>query len=414
MNSPYRVRAVACDHRASDEEVYEALKRATAPLTRSWDRLKAAKRILIKFNQDWRVEPPVFEGLYRELVSKAVARATLRLLRENTQAELCAVDVGYFQVYENAAPGSTTRLKDVFDAFEVGYIDGNLPPVIPTEVPGGGSMFQRYFMPQSILESDALISVQKMKNHAFMGITLTLKNLFGLMTTEPMGRPRHYYHHLVRMPYMLADIGKIYNPVLNILDALTAQAGQEWGYGSEQPQVTNTLIAGDHPIPTDAVGATLMGHDPEADWLTPPYNRDRNAILIAAQSGWGTVKLDEIDYQSEVQGPLGKFFAHITDSTERVISWRRTTAEQALYYRDHQKSFVDRYAGEYILLQQNEVRWHDPSGRLGVSRRQIAGSDPDQALWFKYVDPEEVEGENFDIYEQTLAQIKAMEEKVGK
>ncbi len=34
MSAPslYRVRAVACDHRASEEEVYQALKRATAPM----------------------------------------------------------------------------------------------------------------------------------------------------------------------------------------------------------------------------------------------------------------------------------------------------------------------------------------------------------------------------------------------
>ena len=49
----YTVRAVHCDHRASDEEVYRQLKRATAPLTRSWDRLRRAKTIAIKFNQDF-------------------------------------------------------------------------------------------------------------------------------------------------------------------------------------------------------------------------------------------------------------------------------------------------------------------------------------------------------------------------
>jgi len=29
------------------------------------------------------------------------------------------------------------------------------------------------------------------------------------MPKQPLGRPRWYYHHLVRMPYMLADIGQI-------------------------------------------------------------------------------------------------------------------------------------------------------------------------------------------------------------
>ena len=405
--SPYKVRAVYCDHRSTDEEVYQALKRATEPLTRAWDRLKSAKRIMIKFNQDWPKQPPMFEGIRRELVSDAVARATLRLLRENTSAELIAADVGFFIVYEGAKPGTTTWLDPVFKEFDVQFMDYNHEPMVTTPVPGGGLMFKHYFMPRPYLETDAWVSVQKMKNHGFMGITLTLKNLFGLMATEPSARPRHYYHHLVRMPYMLADIGRIFNPALNILDALTGQAGQEWGYGAEKPFITNALLAGDHPVATDALGAALMGHNPQSDWLTPPFHRDRNAILVAAENGWGSVNLDEIDYQTEVTGPLGEFFAHITDPQSRVVSWRRSTAEQALYYRDHMRELIGKYAGEYILLQQGEVRWHDPSGRIGVSRRKLAGSDPDQALYFKYVDPDEVEGENFEVYERTLQEITA-------
>ena len=47
------VRAVYCDYRSSDEDVYQALKRASDPLDRTWQRLSKARRIGIKFNQDW-------------------------------------------------------------------------------------------------------------------------------------------------------------------------------------------------------------------------------------------------------------------------------------------------------------------------------------------------------------------------
>ena len=47
----------------------------------------AAKRIGIKFNQDWRPGKQVlFEDQYQQLVSERVTRATLRLLRERTDA----------------------------------------------------------------------------------------------------------------------------------------------------------------------------------------------------------------------------------------------------------------------------------------------------------------------------------------
>ena len=148
-----------------------------------------------------------------------------------------------------------------------------------------------------------------------------------------------------------------------------------------------------------------MGHDPQADWLTPPFHRDRNALLVAAEGGFGTVDLGEIDFQSEVEAPLGHFFTTMTDSRETVIDWRRTTAEQALYYLEHKQELVDRYAGEYILLQDGEVIWHDTTSRLRASRRKLARGKHRRAMWLKYVDPEEAEGEHYEVYEHALAQL---------
>ncbi len=168
--------------------------------------------------------------------------------------------------------------------------------------------------------------------------------------------------------------------------------------------MTNALIAGDQVVATDACATHLMGHDPQADWLTPPFHRDRNTLLVAAEGGFGTVNLEEIDFQSEVQAPLGHFFSDVTDPREMVASWKRTTAEQALHYLDHQKKLVDQYAGKFILLQEGEVRWHDTDSNLNISRRRLSGERPEQAMWFKYVDPEEAEGEHYSVYEHTLKQ----------
>lgn len=403
--SEYHVRAVQCDYRANDEEIYQALRRATMPLKSAWDKLKRAKRIGIKFNQAWPPKQLAYhEGHLQQLVSEQVTRATLRILREETHAELVCVEISVFpQAFAGDDPAPTITLLPLLREFGVEFVNGDRPPHKVYAVPGGGQMFRQYLLPEPVVECDAFISVQKLKNHAFMGITLCLKNLFGLVPTEPYGRPRQYFHHYVRMPYMLADIGRIINPTLNILDALVCQTGREWQGG--QPRICNALIAGDHVIATDACAAYLMGHDPAADWLTPPFHRDRNALLVAAEGGFGTVDLEQIDFESEVSAPLGEFHADLIDPIERVISWRRTTAEQALYYRDHRREF-ERYAGEYILLQRREVRWHDRVGELRVSRRQLAGNDPDQAMWLKYVDPDEIEGERYEVYERVLQEVE--------
>jgi len=402
-----KVRAVHCDHKADDEAVYAALQRATAPLDAAWARLRQARRIAIKFNQDKAKQRVVmFEGQRQQLVSDSVVRAMLRLLRENTDAELLCADCSFYVMYNGETLQNTTNIAPLLREFEVEYLDGTRPPYQTCRTPGGGQMFRHYTMIEGLVGADAVVSVATIKNHAFMGVTGCLKNLFGLMPAEPFGRPRTYYHHLVRMPYMLADIGRILNPALNIVDALVGQAGMEWGDGEGLGRVADAVVAGDQVIATDACLMHLMGHDSQSDWLTAPFHRDRNPLLVAAEGGFGTVNLDEIDFESEVEPqPEGTFFAVTTDSAETNRTWRRTMCEQALHYRDNQRAF-ERYAGEYILLQDGEVRWHSPAGTIRESRRSLSGANPDHAMWFKYVDPDETEGEQYDVYERGLAQLR--------
>lgn len=400
----YRVRAVHCDHRVGDEEVYEALKRATEPLDAAWARLEAARTISVKFNQAWQPDRLRYhDGVLQELVDAKVARALLRLLRERTTAEITCCEIATMGgAGREHSVEETITLMPVLREFDVSFVDGDRPPVRSYAVPGGGLMFERYVLPESVVEADAFVSVQKLKNHKFMGVTLCLKNLFGLCTQPPYGRPRHYYHHLVRLPYVLADLGRIIDPALNVIDALVGQAGQEWG---GEARVCDALIAGDQVTATDAAATSLMGLDPLGDWGTMPYHRDRNPGLVAREAGLGTADLARIDFQSEVAAPLAEFHTDRVDSDETVRSWRRTTCEQALYYRDHRDRFAA-YAGQYILLQDGVVRWHSEDPDLGRSRRELAGTRKDSALWLKYVDPEETEQEHYEVYERALAHLR--------
>lgn len=403
IHSTPTVRAVQCDYRATETEIYQTLARTTAPMTAAWQRIRKAKRIGLKFNQDKQPHNRVYyEGQLQQLVSEKVARAFLRLLRERTDAELICSDVSAY-VMHGAKLEETLTFAAVLRDYDVAFADGTKPPYKTVAVPGGGLMFQEYVLPAAAVDVDEFISVAKLKNHAFMGVTLCTKNLFGLMPGEPHSHTRTYFHHVVRMPYLLADLGKIFNPVLNVIDGLVGQAGQEWSSTTPHPapaRVCNTLIVGDQIIATDACATALMGHDPQSDWLTPPFHRDRNHLLVAAEGGFGTVDLQAIDFQSEVQAPLGKFYANRQEQEDLIVSVRRTTAEQGLIYRDQQRKFVDHYADRYILLQQGEVRWSDTVSNVHIDRRSLHGFRPDQGMYLKYVDPEESEGEQFAVYEQ--------------
>jgi hypothetical protein len=150
-----------------------------------------------------------------------------------------------------------------------------------------------------------------------------------------------------------------------------------------------------------------MGHDPAADWPTPPFRRDRNTLLMAARHGFGTVDLSQVDLETDLRPPLAEFDSDQTDPPATVGSWLRSTCEQALYFRDHRQMLVGRYANRYIYLQDREVVWSGDNPHGIGSRRALSGARPDSALWLKYVDPDETEQEHFELYEQALPQFEA-------
>ena len=404
MDKAYAVRAARCDHRATNEEIYERVCAATDPLTRAWAKLEQARTIVLKANM---AMPPDkirrLAGRRQELVDDSVLRAVLRRLRERTSARLVAVDC---MSRTRDDPYQSLNYKGILDEFGVEWADGCEPPLTVYDVPGGGLMFARYKLAACIGEADAFVSIAKLKNHAFQGVTLSLKNLFGLPPFGKHGRTRRYFHHIIRLSHVLPDLGRIANPDLCIVDGLVAQSGREWG---GEGRIGDVLFAGDHPIATDACGTHLMGFDPASDWPDQPFLRDRSALKIAAAAGYGTVSLDEIDFQSEVAAPVAPFATEQTDSPETIATWRRTTCEQALIYRDRQRELVGRYAGEFIMLQDGEVIWHGPDPDDLPSRRVLSGERKQSAIFLKLADPDEQEGEHFEVYERELARMQAPE-----
>lgn len=396
----YKVRATHCDHRASQEEIYEKLKAITAPLTRSWEKIEKAKKVGIKANMQMRTNNiRRIGGRRQELVDDDVLRAALRLLRERTDADLFVLDTS--TAPPSQRPGEDYNMGSLFEEFNIPYVEAGDPPFERYKVPGGGMMFSEYQLSAALGEADAFVSIAKMKNHSFMGITLCLKNLFGLPPIQPHGRIRTYFHHVIRLSYVLPDLGRIVQPCLNIIDALTGQARQEWG---GEGRICDALIAGDHIIATDACGTYLMGTDPSLDWPHPPYRRDRSPIAVAAEHSFGTVDLDEIDFDMDtLQAPLAEFDSLDTEPTERIANLRRSASQQALFYGENQAQLSERYTGNYIYLQDGEVIWsgEDPSTAGNIT--QVSAAKEDEAAWLKLADPEEKEGEHLSVYERILA-----------
>jgi len=396
----YAVRATHCSHKASLDEIYQKLKEITAPLSRSWEKIEHAKKVGIKVNMQFRTQSIRYIGGRRqELVDDDVLRASLRLLRERTDAELFALDTS--TAPPGQRPGEDFNTKPILDEYGVHYVEAGDPPLERYKVPGGGLMFSEYQLSSALGEADAFVSIAKMKNHGFMGITLCLKNLFGLPPIPPHGRLRTYFHHVIRLSYVLPDLGTIAQPCLNIVDGLTGQARMEW---NGEGRIADCLVAGDHVIATDACASHLMGTDPALDWPHPPFRRDRSPVAVAAEHGFGTTNLNEIDFAIDgLVLPVAEFDSAQTDPPQVIDQLRCTASEQALFYRENRDRLLDAHAGQYIFLQDGEVIWSGNDPQQAGSVQEIAARKEDQAVWLKLADPDEREGEHMEVYEKILA-----------
>ena len=97
----------------------------------------------MKFNMMKPAERIIYyEGRRRELVDDATCRAVLRLIKEHTTAQLVATDTNPYTHGHRMPPNFNYEhhLKE----FDVQFVDSNLPPFQVYDVPGGGSMFDRY------------------------------------------------------------------------------------------------------------------------------------------------------------------------------------------------------------------------------------------------------------------------------
>ncbi len=195
-------------------------------------------------------------------------------------------------------------------------------------VPKGGYMFSSFELNHAYAETDVLISLAKLKNHLTAGVTLSMKNLFGLppntlygaQTGEdaigvrfPLHDPKG--HEKIRLPGLKEGITSAEpgwrvprvtvdicaaRPIdLAIIDGIKAMRGGEgpWSAGSSkvEPTAPGLIIAGFNPVSTDAVGTAVMGYaDPRARGVRPFESCD-NHLLLAEQAGLGAADLAQID-----------------------------------------------------------------------------------------------------------------------
>jgi uncharacterized protein (DUF362 family) len=144
------------------------------------------------------------------------------------------------------------------------YVDLNVDAVRAVESLGRYTGLPTLWMPETILGADLLVSMPKLKMHHWAGVTLSMKNLFGIMPGAIYGWPKNLLH--VRgIHQSIMDINASL-PVrrFNIVDGIVGMEGNGPIQGTARH--SGVLVFGEDPVAVDATGARLMGVEPARVW----------------------------------------------------------------------------------------------------------------------------------------------------
>ncbi len=195
------------------------------------------------------------------------------------------------------------------------------------KVPSGGYLFSHFELNHCYADTDVVISLSKLKNHVVAGVTLSMKNMFGITPNSlygdqavseaaTTGRGRLHFGSRwsgsinfpgqkegtfsfdagARIPRIIADLVAARPINLAIIDGITSVSGGEGPWtGRLKPTAPGILVVGLNPVATDAVGTALMGYDPRGLRGSPGFPRGDNHLLLAEQAGIGPADLSKID-----------------------------------------------------------------------------------------------------------------------
>jgi uncharacterized protein (DUF362 family) len=197
-------------------------------------------------------------------------------------------------------------------------------------VPGGGMLFRAYEVNRAYEDCDVFVSLAKLKEHGTAGVTLSMKNSFGLPPCTIYGEsagqdepskvskgPRLMLHtgyrqppksvpaeidpHSprdpgYRVPRVTVDLVAARPIHLALIDGIETMAGGEGPWIKHtRPVRPGLLIAGMNCVSTDAVATALMGFNPTAQRGAAPFEKCDSTLRLAEQLGIGTCDLNRIE-----------------------------------------------------------------------------------------------------------------------
>jgi uncharacterized protein (DUF362 family) len=159
----------------------------------------------------------------------------------------------------------SVRLKEFTGKLGKDFCDLNIDDVERVAFETRASRLKELFLPRTVLGVDLLVSMPKLKTHHWAGVTLSLKNMFGIVPGSCYGWPKNVLHW-AGIDSSILDINAASRPDFAIVDGILGMEGNGPIQGT--PKAAGVLLFGNDPVAVDATACRVMSLLPEkVDYL---------------------------------------------------------------------------------------------------------------------------------------------------
>jgi uncharacterized protein (DUF362 family) len=225
--------------------LYETLRQFDLPVR--------AKTVLLKAN---------LVGLDSQCVTNThpavIAAAREAFLRLG--AEQVLIGDGPSMDRDSQAVVESIRLREYAGPLSRTFVDLNVDDVERVVLKTHASRLKELYLPKTVRGVDFLVSMPKLKTHHWAGVTLSLKNMFGIVPGSCYGWPKNVLHW-AGIDNSILDINAAARPDFAIVDGIIGMEGNGPIQGESKP--CGVLVLGDDPVAVDSTCARIMGLLPE-------------------------------------------------------------------------------------------------------------------------------------------------------
>jgi uncharacterized protein (DUF362 family) len=150
-------------------------------------------------------------------------------------------------------------IEDILSEPKIQFVDLNRDELVRVPLKANYSGLGELWLPRSVLASNIVVSMPKMKTHHWAGVTLSLKNMFGIVPGMKYGWPKNLLHWSGIHKSVL-DICATVPIHFVIADGITGMEGNGPLQGTTRE--LGKLVLADDPVAADATCARLIGLEP--------------------------------------------------------------------------------------------------------------------------------------------------------